>query len=162
MSLDQPPSPLPGGGWASPGLATTPPLERRSPLSKSPLKKNYGDLQQGANVTWDSAKAGSARVNGYVSSYQSFNQGFFTDHIRRFSSSLPYFSRAREEDRFAEKEKLGRGRIPYRMPFRDWTLQDWKLLPRRVGLLLLRRKKYVMLVLAFILAVVLFNNPSKL
>lgn len=47
-----------------------------------------------------------------VSNYPSFstqNQGFFTRHMRRISSSLPSFH-AQEDDKYADKEKLGRGR----------------------------------------------------
>lgn len=159
MSLDRPPSPLPGGGWSSPGLATTPPIENHIARSRSPGQKNYGKLN-GGRVTWDGAKANSARVNGYPS-YQSQNQGFFARHMRRISSGLPRFAHGGEEDRYAEKEKLGRGRIWTQSPVWHWTLQDWKELPRRISLLISRRRKQVGVLLFFILCVVLFNNPSE-
>lgn len=161
MSLDRPPSPAPGGGWASPGLAPNSNdaiTERRA--SRSPAKRNYGDLAS-APVTWETAKASSARVNGYTSNYNGQNQGFFAQHIRRFSSGLPHFRRGVQDDRYAEKEKLGRGRIRGRMPFRGWTLQDWRDVPRHIGMLISRRRKYVAVLLMFILGLVLFNNPCE-
>lgn len=161
MSLDRPPSPTPAGGWASPGLVPNPnePVtERRT--SRSPAKRNYGDLAP-APVTWETAKASSARVNGYMSNYNGQNPGFLAQHMRRISSGLPYFRRGVQDDRYAEKEKLGRGRIQGRMPFRGWTLQDWQEVPRHIALLISRRRKYVAALLTFILCLVLFNNPCE-
>ena len=62
----------------------------------------------GHNVTWASAQARSAEVNGYPKSSNGF--GFLRKHMRSLSASLPVFSHGGENDRFAEKEKLGRGR----------------------------------------------------
>lgn len=163
MSLDRSPSPRAGGGWSSPGLTTTPPSEPSGANGRlrgaSPGKK-YGELSSG-HVTWDSAKASSARVNKYPS-YQSQNQGFFARHMRRISSGLPYFAHGGQEDRYAEKEKLNRGRTPGRIDLK--SLKDvgfWKELPRRMGLMLSRRRKYVALILLLILSIVLMNNPSE-
>ena len=159
MSLDRSPSPRPEGGWSSPGLTTTPPRESSHTRSRGPSPhKRYGELNGGSNVTWDSAKAGSARVNGYPR-YESRNQGFFGRSMRRLSTSLPYFSHGGQEDRFAEKEKLGRGRIPGRLDLKD--LEFWKELPRRIGLLIARRRKYVAILLLFILGIVVFNNSGE-
>ena len=133
MSLDRSPSPQRDGGWSSPGL--TVPMDE---LNGS--RPRYGDVNGGAGVTWASAKANSARVNGYPS-YRSQNQGFFDRHMRKISSSLPnlpYFSNYWQEDRYAEKEKLGRGR-----PALDPS--QWKDLPKHFGLLMSRRRKYLTL-----------------
>jgi mannan polymerase II complex MNN10 subunit len=147
MSLDRSPSPRRGGGWSSPGL--TSPYDSSSPRSRSPAKK-YGELNGGAGVTWASAKANSARVNGYPSYVQSQNQGFFGRHYRKLSQSLPYFTHGGQEDRFAEKEKLGRGRAGGGSGWGRWS---WREVPRRVGLLLSRRRKYFALLLVLVLGV---------
>lgn len=149
MSLDHSPSPHQSGGWSSPGL-TTPYEETNGSRSRGPSpSKRYGDLNGGqdSGVTWANAKANSARVNGYPT-YQSQNQGFFARHMRRMSQNLPYFQHGGQEDRYAEKEKLGRGRagggggIP--------PLQE---LPRRVGLMLSRRRKWAALLIVSLLAI---------
>ena len=159
MSLDRSPSPHRSGGWSSPGL--TSPFEETNGHSRSqnpsPGKRNgYGQLNGGAQpgVTWGSAKAKSARVNGYPS-YQPQNQGFFGRHYRRLSESLPHFARGGQEDRYAEKEKLGRGRSG------GWSgssnsKMKWRELPRRVGLLISRRRKGVALVLLFLLGLMIW------
>lgn len=91
MTLSRSPSPVPGGGWSSPGLNIN--SGRSSPnLSGGP-------------VAWESSKMRSHAVNGYPS-FSTQNQGFFTRHMRRLSSSLPRFS----GQPYSEKEKLGRGR----------------------------------------------------
>lgn len=145
MSLDRSPSPHRDGGWSSPGLNT--PYEDSNGRARSPGKR-YGDLNGGGGpgVTWASAKANSARVNGYPS-YQSQNQGFFARHYRKMSEGLPSFAHGGQEDRYAEKEKLGRGRSGG-MSFRE--------LPRRVGLLLSRRRKHVALFMVLLFAVLLW------
>lgn len=151
MSLDRSPSPQRGGGWASPGLTT--PLEEGSTgrsRGASPNKR-YGELNGGRGVTWANAKASSARVNGYPS-YQSRNQGFFGRHMRRISSSLPYFSHGGEEDRIAEKEKAGRGRS---------GRSTWQELPRRFGMLMSRRRKYVGLAIAVIFALLMWFHKRE-
>ncbi|KAI7343494.1 galactosyl transferase GMA12/MNN10 family protein [Hortaea werneckii] len=169
MSLDHSPSPQRGGGWSSPGLTT--PYEDVNPgsgavsRSRSPAVKSFGDLNGGApggatasvagagagGVTWASAKSASARVNGYPR-YQSQNEGFFTRHYRKISEGLPYFAHGGQEDRYAEKEKLGRGRLAGPGGFRE--------LPRRLGLLMSRRRKYVVLVLFFVLALMMWYNTA--
>ena len=111
MSLSRSPSPRRGGGWASPGL--TSPYDSVS--GRSSPRKAYGDSQMngsagGDNVTWASAKARSEEVNGYPS-FSTRNQGFFSRHARKISTSLPRFSMGGRKD-FSDKEKLGRGRWP--------------------------------------------------
>ncbi len=113
MSLSRSPSPTRGGGWASPGL--TSPYENVS--GKSSPRKPYGEIQMnglasanGENVTWASAKARSEEINGYPS-FSTRNNGFFSRHARKISTSLPTFSLGGRKD-FADKEKLGRGRWP--------------------------------------------------
>lgn len=118
MSLDRSPS-RERGGWSSPGLTT--PYEEANGNS-------YGDMNGRHGVTWAKARASSARVQG------SQSQGFLSRHYRNISESLPYFAHGGQEDRFAEKEKLGRGRSG-RMSLKE--------LPRRLGLLLSRRRRPV-------------------
>ena len=77
MSLSRSPSPLPGGGWASPGL--NPNSGRSSPLSGS-----------NTPISWQTAKTRSAGVGGYPS-FSTHNQGFFTRHMRRISNNIPRF-----------------------------------------------------------------------
>jgi hypothetical protein len=152
MSLSRSPSPRRDGGWSSPGLTT--PFDETNGRSRSP-RKPYGGINGGpqGGVTWASAKANSARVNGYPS-YQSQNQGFFSRHMRNLSESLPYFAHGGQEDRLAEKEKAGRGR-------HAGLGSSWADVPRRIGLLLSRRRKYgAMLVLA-VLAILLWFSKRK-
>lgn len=150
MSLDRSPSPRRGGGWSSPGLST--PVEEARSRGASP-RKAYGELNGGRGVTWATAKAGSARVNGYPS-YQSQNQGFFGRHMRRISSGLPQYFVGGQDDRYAEKEKLGRGRSSGRTA-------GWQELPRRLALLVSRRRKQVALLIIAILAVMMWFSKRK-
>ncbi|KAI2629016.1 galactosyl transferase GMA12/MNN10 family-domain-containing protein [Xylaria nigripes] len=90
MSLSRSPSPVPGGGWSSPGLAIT------SSGRSSPVKKTFSDSNAGI-VTWESARKKSRGVAGYPS-FSTQNQGFFTRNMRRISSSFPSFSTNEDED----------------------------------------------------------------
>ncbi|KAK7747681.1 alpha-1,6-mannosyltransferase [Diatrype stigma] len=101
MSLSRSPSPVPGGGWSSPGLNLNP--SGRS----SPAKASFSGPNNG-NVTWESARLKTQGVAGYPS-FSTQNQGFFTRHMRRISRSLPTFN-TDVPGKYAEKEKLGRGR----------------------------------------------------
>ena len=103
------------------------------------------------NVTWASAKANSERVNGYPR-YQSQNQGWFS-RVRKLSVSLPLFAHGGQEDRITEKEKLNRGRS------HDGSGMSWKEIPRRAGLLLSRRRKYMAL-FAFVAILLLWLYSS--
>ena len=60
-------------------------------------------------MTWESAKAKSAGVNGYPA-FSTQNNGFFNRHYRNLSNSLPIFNMGGNGRSFAEQEKLGRGR----------------------------------------------------
>ncbi|KAK4545752.1 hypothetical protein LTR36_002706 [Oleoguttula mirabilis] len=128
MSLDRSPS-RERGGWSSPGLTT--PFEEAN-------GKSYGGLDGKQDVSWAKARANSARVQ------DSQGQGFISRHYRRLSESLPHFAHGGQEDRFAEKEKLGRGRA---------SRTSFKELPRRLGLLLSRRRKPVAVFVLMLLAV---------
>ncbi|KND95376.1 putative alpha-1,6-mannosyltransferase MNN10, partial [Tolypocladium ophioglossoides CBS 100239] len=98
MSLSRSPSPVPGGGgWSSPGLN----------INNS--GRNSPAVVGGGPVHWEStAKMRHLGPNGYPS-FSTHNQGFFTRHMRRISSSLPRFNNSNSDSRYAEKEKLGRG-----------------------------------------------------
>lgn len=101
MSLSRSPSPIPGGGWSSPGLSS-------EAIERSGSGKGYRVNGSAKSVTWESAKAKSDGLNGYPS-FSTHNNGFFNRHYRKISSSLPHFSIGAEKS-YAEKEKLGRGR----------------------------------------------------
>lgn len=105
-------------------------------------------MNGGHSVTWASAKANSDKVKGGYPRYQSQNQGWF-NRVRKMSVSLPMFTHGGQDDRFASKEKLGRGRI------RDGSGMSWKDISRRAGLLLSRRRKYVAL-LGLVLLVIMW------
>jgi mannan polymerase II complex MNN10 subunit len=77
--------------------------------------------------------------------------------MRRISERLPYFAHGGQEDRYREKEKLGRGRGW--MPINQI---DWKELPRRIALIISRRRKHVAMLVSLILLVILWFNPSRL
>ncbi|RYP71551.1 hypothetical protein DL770_008117 [Monosporascus sp. CRB-9-2] len=84
MSLSRSPSPVPGGGWSSPGLNIN------SSGRSSPAKASFSGPNNG-HVTWESARLKSQGVTGYPS-FSTQNQGFFTRHMRRISRSLPSFN----------------------------------------------------------------------
>jgi mannan polymerase II complex MNN10 subunit len=82
------------------------------------------------NVTWASAQARSAEVKGQ-SSFNPRNQGFFSKHFRRISTSLPVS--------YGEKEKLGRGRSQNNKFMQFLNRIGWNIwrLRRSVGVVLL-------------------------
>jgi mannan polymerase II complex MNN10 subunit len=82
------------------------------------------------NVTWASAQARSAEVKGQ-SSFNPRNQGFFSKHFRRISTSLPVS--------YGEKEKLGRGRSQNNKFMQSINRIAWNFwrLRRSVGVVLL-------------------------
>lgn len=96
MSLSRSPSPQRKGGWSTPGLSTP----RRSP-------KPY-NMNNGHDVTWASAQARSAQVNGYPKQNNGYGFGFIGRHMRNFSASLPTFNH-QDDDRYMEKEKARGG-----------------------------------------------------
>ena len=79
MSLSRSPSPVPGGGWASPGLSTN--SGRSSPAQVT-----------GGSAAWESAKMRNHGVNGYPSFSTQKSSGFLVRHMRQISSSLPRFA----------------------------------------------------------------------
>jgi len=151
MSLSRSPSPRRGGGWSSPGL--TSPFDNVS--GKSSPRKTYGDVQMngsagasGDSVTWASAKARSEEVNGYPS-FSTRNNGFFSRHARKISTSLPTFSMGGRRD-FSDKEKLGRGRWPPIQGSRTGRFLTY------TGRIIWRLRLRLGIVLSLILAVILF------
>ncbi|RSL96646.1 hypothetical protein CDV31_013382 [Fusarium ambrosium] len=93
MTLSRSPSPVPGGGWSSPGLTLN--SGRSSPANVS-----------AGPVMWESAKMKHYNPSTYPS-FSTQNKGFFSRHIRRLSSTLPRFNNLQQ---YSDKEKLGRGR----------------------------------------------------
>jgi len=150
MSLSRSPSPRRGGGWSSPGLNTPGASGRSSP------RKGYGDLHMNGginSVTWASAKAKSDEVNGYPA-FSLRHNGFFARHARRISGSLPRFNLGTRRD-YADKEKLGRGRWSPSNGTRAGRLRTF------AASFLRRTRLRFLLVLAFVVAVILFYVTRK-
>lgn len=149
MSLSRSPSPRRGGGWSSPGL--TSPYDNVS--GKSSPRKTYADIQlNGAagsdDKKWASAKARSEEINGYPS-FSTQNQGFFSRHARKISTSLPTFSMGARRD-FSDREKFGRGRWPPMNGSRTGRFLS------TLGRILWRLRLRLGIVLGLILAIILF------
>ncbi|KAI0871453.1 galactosyl transferase GMA12/MNN10 family-domain-containing protein [Hypoxylon argillaceum] len=106
MSLSRSPSPIPGGGWSSPGLDVV------SSGRSSPAKMTFSGSNTGA-VTWESARMKSRGVAGYPS-FSTQNQGFFTRNMRRISSSLPSFS-VKKDAGYVDKDLKPRP-VQWRIP----------------------------------------------
>ena len=104
-------------------------------------------------VTWASAKARSEEVNGYPS-FSTRNNGFFSRHARKISSSLPRFNLGTRQT-YAEKEKLGRGRWYLNAGSRTARIKTF------LGSLTRRMKLRILLVFAIIVAVILFYTTRK-
>lgn len=144
MSLSRSPSPQRSGGWSSPGLSN----QFAHSRSSSPVKTYTVNAPH--TVTWASAQARSAQVNGYPA-YKNAGMGFFRKHMRSISSSLPFFNQSPQDERFAEKEKLGRGR--WQSPPGGNT---WSSLLARIGRLIWRLRLRFAILLAFLLSVIIF------
>jgi mannan polymerase II complex MNN10 subunit len=145
MSLSRSPSPVPGGGWSSPGLNIN--SGRTSPAHMS-----------GAPVAWESAKMRNHNVNGYPS-FSTQNSGFFVRNMRRISSSLPIFSGSKSNYSQAHKDKYGDHR---------WEGSNSSWFARTTGAIghMGRRTKLRLLIagIVFFCVVLFFNTrecPSK-
>ncbi len=137
MSLSRSPSPVPGGGWSSPGLDVN--TSGRS----SPSKGYTGS--QATPVMWESARLKRPADSGYPS-FSTQNKGFFTRHMRKLSSSLPRFS---SNSHYAEKEKLGRG---------QWIGPNVPLLGRlRAIMARMGRKMKIRLLVLFLILLSIFT-----
>jgi mannan polymerase II complex MNN10 subunit len=146
MSLSRSPSPLPGGGWSSPGLnagsGSTSPQFPHGPTGPS-------------GISWASAKAKSDEVRSYPS-FSTRNSGFFSRQKRKISASLPRFTLSQSRD-YREKEKLGRGR---------WQSggHTWKGRLVSFGGSLLRRSRYrflLIILVVFICYLSFWNGRSS-
>ncbi|EGO52769.1 hypothetical protein NEUTE1DRAFT_72749 [Neurospora tetrasperma FGSC 2508] len=138
MSLSRSPSPVPGGGWASPGLTNN-----LSPSGRSSPTKAYAG-SNGTPVMWERQK------NMGGAAYQSFstqNQGFFSRHMRRISSSLPRFKA--DNTHGAEREKIGQGR---------WNMPRLGRIRGITGRMSRRTKMLLAFGLLFLLAYIIFYS----
>lgn len=144
MTLSRSPSPLPGGGWSSPGL--TPGSGATSPRYPT---TGHGPLSPGA-ISWASAKAKSDEVRSYPA-FSTRNSGFFSRQKRKISASLPRFTLSRD---FREQEKLGRGRSLGSST--GWSSRDSNLRGKVVSFVgnVMRRRRFR--VLFSLLAVLVF------
>lgn len=151
MSLSRTPSPQRAGGWSSPGLEVGDGPARDH--SRTP-KPSYG-LNGGHNVTWASAQARSAQINSGYAKTPSSGLGFLGRHMRKISASLPIFSHGGEDDRYAEKEKLGRGRwqVPGNGTFANML--------NRFGRMIWRMRLRFVLLVAFLMALLIFSSSRK-
>ncbi|KAK4648666.1 alpha-1,6-mannosyltransferase [Podospora bellae-mahoneyi] len=145
MSLSRSPSPVPGGGWASPGLNIG---SGRS----SPTRGYTGGSSSATPVMWESSRLKKAGGSGYPS-FATQNSGFLSKHMRKISSSLPRFNSSSSSP-YSEKEKLGRGR---------WSTQNVPLLGRLRALIgrMGRKMKIRLLILLMLLfcIIVFYNTP---
>lgn len=142
MSLSRSPSPVPGGGWSSPGLINT--------SGRSSPNRGYA-ASNGTPVMWESARMKKAGDSPYPS-FSTQNKSFFSRHMRRLSSSLPRFQSSQP---YAEKEKLGRG---------QWSAQSIPLLGRLKGIMArMGRKMKIRLLILFscLLSIIIFYNTRK-
>ncbi|KAL1842563.1 hypothetical protein VTJ49DRAFT_4846 [Mycothermus thermophilus] len=149
MSLSRSTSPIPGGGWATPGLDIT--GGRSSPtraLSGTPAMWQQSS-RLGRNHGGGGYGGGSNHNNRYPS-FSTRTQGFFGRHMRRLSNSLPRFN---SSPYYADKEKLGRER---------WSAQN-ATLPGRIRSILGRMGRKMKTRLLFLLILlsllVFFNSP---
>jgi mannan polymerase II complex MNN10 subunit len=142
MSLSRSPSPLPGGGWSSPGL--TPASGSVSPRYGS---TGHGSLSPGG-ISWSAAKAKSEEVRSYPS-FSTRNSGFFSRQKRKISASLPRFTLSRD---YREQEKLNRGRS-------SWQPEDNTLKGRLVSFAgnILHRRRFKLL-FSLIVGFILYLN----
>ncbi len=102
MSLSRSASPLPTGGWNTPGLT------ERS-LTPNGLQHADAHIYGSTDDHWAAAKARSAQVRGYPS-IQTKNEGFFQRSKRKIST-LPVFSPYTPlSANWRDPEKLGRSR----------------------------------------------------
>ncbi|KAH7329260.1 galactosyltransferase [Stachybotrys elegans] len=138
MSLSRSPSPVPGGGWSSPGLNVN--SGRLSPASVT-----------AGPVAWESAKMRNSGANGYPS-FSTQNQGFFTRHMRRISNSLPLFA-SQPDDLYTKDKPL----------YSNWATRNVPLYARirnifnRMG-----RKLKIRLLIALVLllmVIIFYNSP---
>ncbi|KAJ5765869.1 hypothetical protein N7520_005428 [Penicillium odoratum] len=97
MSLSRSPSPHPGGGWSSPGLA--PGSGTTTPRGYSPSKS--------PGISWAAAKAKSDEVRGYPS-FSTRNSGFFSRQKHKISARLPSFRGRSGAGGYVDKDAYGR------------------------------------------------------
>lgn len=146
MTLSRSPSPQPGGGWTTPGLAES--IHNDRNRSRSPAKKPYGDLQTHA-LSWEAAKAQSAQVKAYSPVLESHNRGFFKRHIRSLSSQLPQFYRRSSSAKHINTEKASRGGLPQ-------SREEWKSAAYVAWRISYRWRRQLLLLFSVIILTVLF------
>lgn len=102
MTLSRSPSPVPGGGWSSPGLNIS--TSGRS----SPAAPTFPGFVNGQQPSpWESSSRTRKMGERSYPAFETQNQGFFQRHMRRISNNLPRFNTSTH---YAEKEKIQKGR----------------------------------------------------
>lgn len=101
MTLSRSPSPVPGGGWSSPGLNIST-SGRSSPAPTFP-----GFVNGQPPSSWEASSRTRKMGERSYPAFETQNQGFFQRHMRRISNNLPRFNTSTH---YAEKEKLQQGR----------------------------------------------------
>ena len=106
MSLDRSPSPQTGGGWSSPGLTTGNNTRngKRTPSPRAQFDFNAHE------ATWVTAQARSGEVKGFQPRTRA--APWIPYGLRNLSLPLPRFDTKLGGTRYADKEKLNRGRLP--------------------------------------------------
>jgi mannan polymerase II complex MNN10 subunit len=155
MSLSRSPSPVPGGGWSSPGLNI-------NDSGRSTPARTFS-ASNGTPAMWESARMKNNMAGSSYPSFSTQNQGFFTRHMRRISSSLPRFGKNGGADShyYVEKDKYiqpqaGQWSLE-NVPLLGWitrTLARFNIFSR------LHKKWRLRALLAFfiLLAVIIFYN----
>ncbi|KAJ2891535.1 glycosyltransferase family 34 protein [Zalerion maritima] len=151
MSLSRSPSPIPGGGWATPGLT----INSSGRTSPAPA------YAASSPVNWEPTSRSRGNANNGYPSFSTQNRGFFHRHMRNISNSLPRFSiSAPNNPAYGEKEKLNRGRPSCLGRFYNKI----PLVPRIIDAFWKSSRKFkarfFLAVLLFIGWIVFYNSPG--
>lgn len=151
MSLSRSPSPVPGGGWAAPGL-----IEPYENMGGHPSPRQaYGEKNEqtdGNGVIWASPRKRNDQTNGYPN-FAPRGDGFFQRHSRRISESLPTFIGRRRSH--AEKE---RGYSSRWAPASGTLLSRIRTFTGNIGR---RMRVRILLIFVLVLAFILFYTTRE-
>lgn len=148
MSLSRSPSPRPGGGWSTPGLAEV-------SDHGTPRQLHYSGANGSAStdLAWAAAKAKSDQVRN-TPSFTTRNEGFFSRQRRKISATLPRFNSFGPNHKDWNAEKLNRGR------WRPSGDGKWSRLKTLVGNVLRKFKVLIFMLVLILLMTVLWSKSS--